>query len=146
MTYSGLILPPRTLAVVSVHVDLKEFSTEHTYEVKPNSFLMDQYSNMVIIPVIYIMPMWTDATIPFLIINLSTKSIFFSKHEDLGFLDQIDNETCEIITSFALEPLALEVTGEKPQNPLPYRRGQFISSPADISVHRKVDLQDMEVR
>ena len=44
---------------------------------------------MVIIPVIYIMPMWTDATIPFIIINLSTKSIFLSKYEVLGFLDQI---------------------------------------------------------
>ena len=40
MTYSSLTLPPRILAVVSVHVDLKENSTEHTYEVKPNSFLM----------------------------------------------------------------------------------------------------------
>ena len=38
MTYSSLILPPRMLAVVSVHVDLKENSTKHTYEVKPNGF------------------------------------------------------------------------------------------------------------
>ena len=35
---------------------------------------------------------------------------------------------------------------EHPENPLPYREGQFIYSPADISVHRKVDLQDAEVR
>ena len=60
MTCSSLLLPHRTLVVVSVHVDLKENSTEHTYEVKPNGFLMDQYPNTVIIPVIHIMPMWTD--------------------------------------------------------------------------------------
>ena len=52
MTYSSLISPPRMLAVINVHVDLKGNSTQHTYEVKPNSLLMDQYPNMVIIPVI----------------------------------------------------------------------------------------------
>ena len=87
VTCSSITLPPRTLAVVSVHVDLKENSTVHTYEVKPNGFLMDQYPNMVIIPVIHIMPMWTDTTFPFVIINLSTKPIFLAKHEVLGFLD-----------------------------------------------------------
>ena len=49
------------------------------------------------------------------------------------------------MTSLALEPLALEVTAEHPGNPLPHREGQFICSPADISVYRKVDLQDTEV-
>ena len=39
MTSSSLTLPPRTLAELSIHVDLKENSTEHTYEVEPNSFL-----------------------------------------------------------------------------------------------------------
>ena len=49
------------------------------------------------------------------------------------------------MTSSALEPLALEVTAEQPENPLPYREGQFICSKADITVHRKVDLQGAEV-
>ena len=57
MTYSRLPLLPRILAVINNHVGLKENSTEHTYEVKPNSFLVDQYSNTVIIPVIYITQM-----------------------------------------------------------------------------------------
>ena len=79
MTYSSLTLPP-----------LKQNSTEHTYGAKPNSFHMDQYPNMVIVPVIYIMPMWTDIIIPFIKINLSTESIFPSKCEVLRFLNQID--------------------------------------------------------
>ena len=37
------------------------------------------------------------------------------------------------------------MTSEQLQNPLPCRKGQLICSQADISVHRKVDLQD-EVR
>ena len=92
MTYSSLPLPSRMLAVINIHVDLKETSTEHTYEVKQNSLLVDQYANMVIIHVIYIMPVQTDTIILFIIINLSTESIFLSKCEVLGFLDQIDTE------------------------------------------------------
>ena len=80
MSYSSFT-PPARMLVISVHVDLKENSTEHTYKVKPNSFLMDQHPNMVITPVIHIMPMQTDTIIPFIIINLFTESIFLSKHE-----------------------------------------------------------------
>ena len=112
MTYSSLTLPPRTLVVIIVHVDLKEDSTEHTYEVKPNNLLMDQYPNMVIRPVIHITPKQMDSIAPYIIIKLSNKSIFLLKHEILGFLDQTDTEICEIMTSLALEPLAVEVTSE----------------------------------
>ena len=100
---------------------------------------------MVIIPVNHLTPKQTDTIVPFVIINLYTKSIFLSKHENLGFLDQTDTEICEIMTSLALEPLAIEVTSEQPENPIPYREGNFICSQADISVHIKVDLQDAEV-
>ena len=145
MTYSSLTLPPRTLAVINVHVDLKGNSTEHIYKVKPNSLLMDQQPNVVIIPVMHIIPKQTDTIVPFVIINLSTESAFLSKCEILGILDQTDTEICEITTGLASEPLALEVTSEQLENPSSYREGQFICSPADISMHRKVELQDAEV-
>ena len=143
MNYYSLTLPPRTLEVIDVHVDLKGNSTEHTNEVKPNSLLRDQHPNMAIIPVIHITPKQTDTTVPFVLINLSTKSFFLSKCEILGFLDQTDTEICEIMTNLASEPLALDVTYEQLENPSPYREGKFICSPADIFVHRKVDLQDV---
>ena len=89
MTYTNLILPPRMLVVLSVYKSLKENSSEHTYEVKPNKFLMDQYPNMVVIPVIYMMPMWTDITTIFIITNLSMKPIFLAKCKILGFLNHV---------------------------------------------------------
>ena len=36
------------------------------------------------------------------------------------------------MTSSTLEPLALQVTTEQPENPLPYREDQYICSLADI--------------
>ena len=106
---------------------------------------MDQYPNMVVMPVTHIAPRQTDTIIPFAVINLFTESIFLSKCEVLGFLEPVGIAICEISTSSAMEPLDLEVTAEHPDNPLPYREGQFICSPSDISVHRKVDLQDAGV-
>ena len=89
--------------------------------------------------------MLTENIIPLIVINMSTKSISLSKHKVLGFLDWTDTEICEIMTSLALEPLTVEITSEQPRNPLPYTEGHFICSPADILVHRKVDLQDAQV-
>ena len=146
ITYSSLTLPPRTLAVTNIHVDLKGNSTEHKYKFKPNSLLMDQYPNMVIMHVIHIAPKQTNTIVSFVIINLSTESIFLSKCEMLGFLDQTDTDMCEIMTSLAMELLALEVTSEQPESPLSYRESHFICSLADILVHRKVDLQDAEIK
>ena len=111
VTYSSLTLCPRTVAVMNIHVDLKGNSMEHTNEVKPNS-LMYQYPNMVIIPVIHITPTQTDNIILYVVINLCTDSISLSKPEVLGFLDQTDTEICEIMTSWALEPIAVVVTLE----------------------------------
>ena len=125
MTCSSLILPPRTLAVINVHVDLKGNFTEHTYEVKPNSLLMDQHPNMVIIPVIHITPKQTDTIDPFFIITLSTESIFLSKSEILGFLDRTNTEICEIMNNMSSKPLALEVTSEQPESPLPCRKANL---------------------
>ena len=93
---------------------------------------MDEHPNMVIICVIHITPSPTDTIVPFVIINLSTKSVFLSKHEILGFSDQTDTDMCEIMTSSALGPLALKVTSQQLENLLPYRESQFNCSPADI--------------
>ena len=49
------------------------------------------------------------------------------------------------MASSALEPLDVEVTSKQLETPLPYRKGQFTCSLTDISVYRKVGLQDAEV-
>ena len=49
--------------------------------------------------------MWTDTTIPFIIIEISPEPIFLAKCEVLGFLGRTNIEICEIMTSSALEAL-----------------------------------------
>ena len=100
MTCSNLTLLPRTLTVINVHAYVKVNSAEHTCEVKLNILLMDWYPNTVVVPVIHITPSWSDTSIPFTIINISTESIFLSKCAVLGFLELVDTEICEITTSY----------------------------------------------
>ena len=85
MTHSNLALPPRQLTVKNVYVELKVTYVEHIHKVKPNSLLMDQYPNMVVMPVIHVTSRWTDTIVPFVVISLSTESILLFKCEDLGF-------------------------------------------------------------
>ena len=96
-------------------------------------------------PVIHITPRQMYTIIPIVVIILSTESIFLSKCKVLGFLEPMGTEICEIAINAAIESLALEVTAEHPENLLPYSEGKSVCSPADISVHRRVDLQDVEV-
>ena len=78
ITYSSLTLPPRTLSVINVHEDLKGNSTEDAYQVKPNSFHMDQSPYMVIIPVIHITPVQTNTISPFIKICPLNQSFFIN--------------------------------------------------------------------
>ena len=68
------------------------------YKVKSNSVLMDQYPNLVVIPAIHIVTEHVNTTVPVVLINLSTESIFLDKNEILGFLDKVHVEIYKITT------------------------------------------------
>ena len=83
--------------------------------------------------------------IPFLLINLSTESIYLQKKEVMGSLGEINKEICEIVKPTASEPLPLEVITDQGENVQEQEEGRFICSPTDISVHWRVDLEDAEL-
>ena len=62
----------------------------------------------------------------------------------MGILDKIDAEIDEINASTASKPLTLDVLAGNTQSVQQYEEGKFICSLADISVYRKVDLQDTD--
>ena len=84
--HSNLMLPPRTLAILKVHIKLRGNPQKQTYDIKLSSLLSDQYLSMVVTPAIHITPNQSHAVVPFVLVNLSTESIFQSKNENLGFL------------------------------------------------------------
>ena len=110
------------------------------YEVKLNNFLYDQFPNMVVIPTIHLISKKCEYS--FFILSLL---IFLSKIKFYAFLDKLDVEIYKITALSASQSLTLEVTLEQSKSIQQPEEDKFICSPADISVHRKIDSQDVEV-
>ena len=58
-------LPPRTVPIFSAWIELREHPQDCTNEVKPNSFLTDQYPTMVVIPTIHKLLKQAATIVPF---------------------------------------------------------------------------------
>ena len=80
LAHSNLTLPPRTLAVLSAQVEVKE-----SPKAKPSCFLPNQYWDIVAIPTTHIISKHLNSVATFVLVNLSTEAIFLSKNKILGF-------------------------------------------------------------
>ena len=90
--------------------------------------------------------------VPLVVINLSTNDIYLSKGEIMGFMQNQSLDISEIVTEISTEPSPImledddkEVLQEQEGEVNIKMEKRFITSPADIEVHGKVELQDAEV-
>ena len=91
--------------------------------------------------------------VPFVVINLLTDDVYLSKREVMGFMQNQTLDISEIVTETSTEPSSIileddnkevlqNLTGEINTETT---EKKFITSPADIEVHRKVTLQDADI-
>ena len=91
--------------------------------------------------------------LPLVVINFTSDDIYLSKGETMGFMQIQSIEISEIITETSTEPSSImyedddkevlnKQEGETGKESL---EKKFITSPADIEVHRKVELQDADI-
>ena len=151
---NSMTLPGRTLAVVHVNNDLKPEQSEQLYEIEPNYLLSNQYPNLCIIPVIHNVDIHKTQGVPLVVINFLTDSVYLSKGDIMGFMQSQSLDISEIVTETSTEPSPIlleedndieELKEEKRKITLENTEKKFITSPTDIDVHRKVELQDAEV-
>ena len=143
---NSVLLPGRTLAVIQVNSDLKPEQSGQMYEVKPSTALSEKYPNVYIVPMIHNVDTYITDNVPMVIINFSIEDVSFSKGEVIGFLQSQPIDISEIMTETSIEPSPIgigednvaEVSQEQEEK-------KFITSPADIDIHRKVELQDADV-
>ena len=92
--------------------------------------------------------------VPLVVINFLTDSVYLSKGEIMGFMQSKSLDISEITTETSTEPspILLEednyiegLQEQKREITLEYTKKKFITSPTDIDIHKKVDLQDAEV-
>ena len=139
-TSTSVLLPGRTLAVIQVKSDLKPEQVGQIYEVQPNEELSDKHPNLYVVPMIYNVDTYIPDTVPMVLINLSIDDISLSKGEIMGFLQSQSIDISEISTETATEPSPIGIGEENVQV-----EKKFITSPADIEIHRKINLQDADV-
>ena len=105
-----MTLPRRFLAVVCVNNDLKPKQSGKLYEIEPNYLLTEEYRNLYIIPMIHNVDVHKTENIPLVVINFSMDSVYLSKGEIMGFMQNQSLDISESITetSTELSPILLE--------------------------------------
>ena len=138
----GINIPGRNLAVVSVLLDTKALQENQVYEVKPNLLLTNEHPNLVVLPMLHVGQREKHDSIPVALINLNEdEKIFLKKGVILGCLEPSPIEVTEIVREECNEVGEID---EKEDESIPLEK-KFITSPAEVNTHRKMQLQDAEV-
>ena len=89
--------------------------------------------------------------VPLVVINLSNDDVYLLKGEIICYMQNQSLDISEIVTETSIEPLPIKLEDEDKkvlQNKEVYTENtekKFITSAADIEVHRKVELQDTDI-
>ena len=126
--------------------NLEHEQSGQIYEIEPNVLLFEEYPNLYIVPMLHNVDTYTTENVPLVIINFSVDDISFLKGEIMDFLQNQSLDISEIRTKTSTEPSPI-VIEEDNVTKVFQEQGEkkFITSPADIEVHQKVELQDADV-
>ena len=97
-------------------------------------------------PMLHNVDTYTTESVPLVLIHFSVDDISFSKGEIVGFFQNQSLDISEIRTETSTEPSPI-IIEEDNVTKVFQEQGEkkFITSPADIEVHQKVELQDADV-
>ena len=141
-----MTLPGRTSAVVHVNNNLSPKQSGQLYEIESNYLLTNKYPNLYIIPMIHNVDTHKTEDVPLVVIDFSRDSVYLSNGEIMGFMQSQYLDISEIVTETSTEPSPIlleednDTEGLKEQKKmitLEYTEKKFITSSADIDVHKK---------
>ena len=149
----SVTIPGRSLAIVSVYNNLSPHQSGSLYEIEPSDTIKNRHPNICIIPMIHNIDVHRMEHLPLVVINLANDDISFIKGELMGTMQIQSLEISEIITETSTEPSSVvyeDIVNEVPNEQEKEKKKintekKFITSPADIDVHRKVELQDATI-
>ena len=152
MTHS-VTIPGRTLAIVYICNNLDPKQSGCLYEIEPCDILNDMYPNLCLIPMIHNVDVHRTEHLPLVVINFASDDIYLLKGETMGFMQIQSIEISEIMTETSSEPSPIMYVDDNKEILNKQEGGagkeslekKFITSPSDIEVHRKVELQDGDI-
>ena len=149
----SVTLPGKTLAIICVYNNLLPDQNGYIYKIEPSCNLYEKYPNLCVIPMVHNVDIHKTENVPLVVINLSSDEIYLLKGETMGFMQIQSLDISEITTETSPEPSPIIFEDDK-KEVLNKQEGEvnkeniekrFITSPADIEVHRKVELQDADI-
>ena len=148
---NSVTLPGRSLIVVCVQSNLEPDQSGQIYEIEPNQCLIEEYPNLCIMPMIHNVNVNKTENVPLVVINLLNDVVYLSKGEVMGFMQNQSLDISKIVTETSTEPSLIKLEDEDKEvlqnEEVPFEdiEKKFITSPANIEVHRKVELQDADI-
>ena len=152
MTHS-VTLPGRTLVIVCIYNNLDPNQSRYLYEIEPCNTIDGKYPNLCVISMIHNVDVHKTEHIPLVVINFVPDEIYLLIGETMGFMQIQSLDITEIMTETSTEPSSIILEDDK-KEVLNNQEGEigneivekkFITSPADIEVHRKVELQVADI-
>ena len=152
MTYS-VTIPGRTLAIVCIYNNLDPNQSRSLYEIEPCGISNEKYPNLCVIPMIHNVDVHRTEHLPLIVINFASDEVYLSKRETMGFMQIQSLDISEITTETSTEPSSIIYENDD-KEVLNKQEGEvgkehiekrFITSPTDIEVHRKGELQDADI-
>ena len=148
-----MTVPGRTLVNVCVCNNLDPNQSGSLYEIESSDTLNEKYPNLCVIPMIHSVDVHRTEHLPLVVINFAFDDVYPLKGETIGFMQIQSLEISEIMTGASTEPSSIlyedddnevlkEQEGEFKKENI---EKKFITSPADIEVHGKVNLQDADI-
>ena len=152
MTHS-VTVPGRTLVIVCICNNLDPNQSGSLYEIEPSDTLNEKYPNLCVILMIHNVDAHSTEHLPLVVINFASDDVYLSNGETMGFMQIQSLEISKIMTETSTEPSSI-IYEDDDKEVLNVQEGEFekenvekkfITSPADIEVHRKVELQDANI-
>ena len=121
--------------------------------IEQSQYLSETHPNLCVIPMIHNVDIYKMENVPLVVVNLSTEDIHLSKGEVMVFMQNQSLDISKIITETPAEPSTIMIGDDdkellhnlSEEVNMENMEKRFITSPADIEVHRKVDLQDTDI-
>ena len=143
-TRSRVEISGRHIIVLDVKVNPTEEHLGQMYNVQQNMILQNEYPALITVPTVHKIDTLKPIKIPYILINFAKENVFLPKGELLGNLEPLEENVQKIITSTSIEMMSIEEE-ENQNTEVGEVEKKFITSPADVEVHQKVNLQDAEV-
>ena len=143
-TRNHVEIPGRHIIVLNAKVNPTEEHLGQMYNVQRNMILQNEYPTLITVPTVHKIETLEPVKIPYVLINLAKENVFLPRGEWLGSLKALEESIQKIVTSTSMEMMSIEEE-ENQNTEVGEVKKKFITSPADVEVHQKVNLQNAEV-